>query len=837
MQWILGRYRYRYWVFPRPRFGRWLARVLGLAAILFFLVACGEQPPTEPASLTPTASGEAGARNLTPGPRQDAGYEPGRVLVRFQPGSDGAAIAAAHGASLARPFIPGAWIARVPAGRELAVAQALARNPGVAFAEPDYRRVFNDPLCPECDRPTDELFEWQWNMHNDGYVDLGLGLGGTTGQVDGDIDWLEAFDLLGPSPQGAVKIGVLDTGIRSTHQDFCGKSVTWRNFYDPASTTPVDDHGHGTHVSGIAGACANNTSGVVGVAYGPNMEFVVGKVCAADGTCLASAIAEAIVWAADNGANVLNMSFGDTQQSQAEADALAYAAGRNVLPVCAAGNDGIRAVLFPAADPNCVAVSATDWGDELASYSSYGPQVEVSAPGGDTEDFFIGTSMIVSTWRGFDTDYVSTAGTSMAAPHVTGLAALLWSLGLDNAQDVRSCLRSTADDLGPAGWDESFGWGRINMHQAVLNWSACVGGGGGGGGEPGENVAPSASFVRSCDALSCTFEGGGSWDPDGQVVAWDWTFGDGATGSGEMASHTYDAPGTYTVGLTVTDDQGATGTESVTFSLGSMHVGGLDGWSEAGKGNRWRAFLEVTVVDNSGSPVSGAAVSVGWAGDALGQDTRLTDAAGVASFATANIRGAGAVTFTVTGVTHGSMVHAPDLDVARTLVVESPNDAPQADFVESCGELVCSFTDTSSDPDGEIVSWFWEFGDGATSTEASPTHTYAGSGDRFVQLTVTDDKGATASRARIIFVPDLGLEIVLTASTTKLKGSNEVHLAWEFSDPLAMEIRRDGSVIHTTDGSTPTWTDVLGRKVNSSYTYQVCVELSSVCSNEVTVSF
>jgi thermitase len=259
--------------------------------------------------------------------------------------------------------------------------QALRRNPNVTFAEPDYLRVFGDPLCPECTLPSDQLFEWQWNMHNDGVVDLGLGLEMPTNAVDADIDWLEAFQLLGPAPAGAVKIGVLDTGIRSTHTDFCGKAVTWKDFYANPSATPFDPHGHGTHVSGIAGACADNSGlGVTGIAYGPNMDFVVGKVCAVDGTCLASAISEAIYWAVDQGANVINMSFGDTVQSSAEAQALAYAAQNNVLAVCAAGNDAVRSVLFPAADPNCVAVSATDFGDELASYSSFGPEVEVWRP-------------------------------------------------------------------------------------------------------------------------------------------------------------------------------------------------------------------------------------------------------------------------------------------------------------------------------------------------------------------------------------------------------------------------------------------------------------------------
>ncbi|UCC26044.1 MAG: S8 family serine peptidase [Gemmatimonadales bacterium] len=819
-----------------PAFLRWVTRLLGLTAFLRLLTACGEPPSAVPLPDGIPDRVDARASSLVPAAFADAGFEPGRVLVRFSPGADAPGLARANGASLVREFMSGAWIARVPEGREQEVAEALARNPGVVFAEPDFRRVFGDPLCPDCTRPPDGFFEWQWNMHNDGDVDLGLGLVTQTGAVDADIDWLEAYDLLGPTPEGTVRIGILDTGIRDTHVDFCGKAVTWRNFYAGGSATPIDDHGHGTHVAGIAGACANNTyGGVVGVAYGPGMDFVVGKVCAIDGTCLASAISEAIVWATDTGANVINMSFGDTQQSQAEADALAYAASQNVLPVCAAGNDAVRSILFPAADPNCVAVTATDFGDELASYSSFGPQAEVSAPGGDTEDYLLGTSMIVSTWMGYDEDYVATLGTSMAAPHVTGLAALLWALGVTDASDVRTCLRSTADDLGTPGWDEHFGWGRINMHQAVLNVATCADGGGGGG--PGENVPPAPSFTHSCSALTCTFNGAASWDPDGEITSYDWSFGDGATASGVSVTHTYDAPGTYTAQLTVTDDAGASASTSSTFSIGVMHIGALEGWSEAARRNRWQAFLDVTVVDDGGAPVEGAEVSSGWSGATLGQDTRLTDASGVASFATESIRGDGSVTFTVTAVTHPAMVHEPALDVGRTVQVTPPNEPPQADFVESCGELECSFTDTSSDPDGTIVSWLWDFGDGTTSSERNPTHAYGASGDRLVRLTVTDDAGATGVRERWIFVPEIDAGIILTATQSKVKGENQVHLTWTNGEFFILDILRNGQTLETTEVGTSEYLDLLGRKVEPSYTYQVCVPVSNICSNEVTVTF
>ena len=286
-------------------------------------------------------------------------------------------------------------------------------------------------------------------------------------------------------------------------------------------------------------------------------------------------------------------------------------------------------MLFPAADPNCVAVSATDWGDNLASYSSLGPEVELAAPGGDIQEPLLGTSMIVSAWSRFDDDYVANIGTSMATPHVTGLAALLYALGVTNAQDIRACLASTSDDLGPADRDDQFGYGRINMYNAVLAANDCIGGGG------GNNAPPTAAFSASCDVLLCSFDGSASVDPDGTLVAYAWTWGDGNTGIGVTTSHTYAAPGTYLVTLNVTDDGGAddSASQSVTptAAVEIVRVSDLEGESIEGKGKRWQPRLAVAVVDRTGGPVAAADVSVSWSGDTSGSATTATDAGGIAT--------------------------------------------------------------------------------------------------------------------------------------------------------------------------------------------------------------
>lgn len=801
-----------------------------VAVVASLLTACAEPGPVEPPGQSGASSSVGiAASHAAAG---SAGFAPGRAIVRLTPGTDPAGVAEPEGASAVRELMADVWLFQVPEGAEVTVSDALGRNPNVAYAEPDYLRLLDDPLCPSCQRPSDGWFEWQWNMHNDGDVDYGLGLVFPTAKVDADIDWLEAFDYLGPSPAGAARIGILDTGVLGTHEDFCGKGILWKNFYDPNSLVPVDDHGHGTHVHGIAGACADNFGlGVVGVAYGANMEFVSGKVCDVNGQCLVSGIVEGIRWATDNGANSINMSFGDTQQSQAEADALAYAVANNVLPVCGAGNEASSVILFPAADPNCVAVTATDYGDELASYSSFGAQAEVAAPGGDLEDFLFASSLIFSTGNAFENDYIHNAGTSMAAPHVAGLAALLYALGVTDAVDIRNCLRNTADDLGPPGWDEQFGWGRVNMYQAVVNAGSCAGGGG------GDNVPPTASFTVTCNGLDCDFDGSDSWDPDGSVTSHSWSFGDGATATGVTASHTYGEPGDFIATLTVTDNRGGQGASSQIVSVGRMHLGVLTASSEWMNGNRWRALLAVPVVGVDGQPVIGADVTASWSGSASGSATRSTDGSGTATFETSPIRGEGTVTFAVTDVTHSDFAYDPSLNAGGvTATAETPNVAPRAAFTESCGPLTCAFTDQSADDDGEIVAWAWEFGDGFGSVEQDPTHTYALSFFYFVTLTVTDDKGATDTVIKEIFVPPLDAGITLSATGYKSRGEKLVDLTWTGATGTEVEVYRsaDPPFVTENDGA---HTDVLGRTKESSFTYLVCEVGTNLCSNAVTVTF
>ena len=536
------------------------ARALGVAALAALaLAACGEAPTSAPMAETPAEDGLQIAQTVS-GER----YVAGRVLVKFRDAADGDVVAARMGA-VKRVLGPDITALDVPVGQEMASIRTLRNDPRVEYAEPDWIRTLRAV-------PNDRYFGYKWGLHNDGTINASTGeVLASTGMVDADIDWLEAYESLAGATFSVVNIAILDTGIQQDHEDLASKVVGQYDFFD-GDPDAADDNGHGSHTAGIAAASGNNGLGVTGVAWHANAKLLVAKVCGMIGSgpfayygCPSSGTASAIRWAADNGARVINLSLGGASGSTAEQDALQYALSRNTLPFCATGND-TSVVSYPAAFPECVAVGATDWSDNRATYSNFGPETELSAPGGDDEHAD-GYSYILSAYNGSATAYAFVAGTSMATPMAAGLGGLLASLGVGTADEIRSLMASTSDDLGPSGRDHSFGYGRINAYAAVQAVT------GGGGTDPG-NTAPSASFTYSCADLGCTFDGSASSDADGDPLAYSWAFGDGASGSGVTASHTYAAGGTYTVTLTVSDGT-ATGTQSQSVTVTAPASGGI----------------------------------------------------------------------------------------------------------------------------------------------------------------------------------------------------------------------------------------------------------------------
>jgi subtilisin family serine protease len=278
-----------------------------------------------------------------------------------------------------------------------------------------------------------------------------------------------------------VIVAVLDTGIDPHHSDLAGQLWVnpaevpgngrdddrngqiddihgWRFLHDahgPDESALIDDdHGHGTHVSGTIAARGNNARGIAGMAWGSRVMVV--KVLDQNGDGYYSDLAKGLVYAADNGARVANLSLGGTTPSQILRDAVNYAHTNGTLVVASAGNSN-SAIQYPAAYDNVLAVASSTRDDGRASYSCYGPEMDLTAPG----------TSILSTCIGGTYCYKS--GTSMAAPHVSGLAALVYSASPTlTADQITQILRETAQDIGSAGWDPYTGWGRIDARGALL---------------------------------------------------------------------------------------------------------------------------------------------------------------------------------------------------------------------------------------------------------------------------------------------------------------------------------------------------------------------------------
>ncbi|MBL0388782.1 peptidase S8 [Tumebacillus sp. ITR2] len=250
-----------------------------------------------------------------------------------------------------------------------------------------------------------------------------------------------------------VVIAVVDTGVDLNHPDLQGKLVAGRNII-AGTDQPQDDNGHGTHCAGIIAARTNNLEGIAGVNW--NSKIMPVKAMNADGSGSVADIADGIAWAADHGADVINLSLGDYEDSDYLHEAIKYAYEKGIVVTAAMGNDGTGEASYPAAYPEVIGVAANDETNETATFSNYGAHCSVSAPG----------VSIPSTYP--DKRYVALSGTSMASPHVAGVAGLLKSINKNlKPSDIRDILQKTADDLGPEGKDDYYGYGEVNVSRAM----------------------------------------------------------------------------------------------------------------------------------------------------------------------------------------------------------------------------------------------------------------------------------------------------------------------------------------------------------------------------------
>lgn len=291
----------------------------------------------------------------------------------------------------------------------------------------------------------------------------------------GKINAFSAWDL---TQGGGVTVAVLDTGVDLAHPDLKGNLVTG---YDTIAKNnlPKDMNGHGTHVAGVIAAVTNNRQGVAGVA--PGAKIMPIKVLGENGGGDLGSIVDGIQWATDHGAQVINMSLGGPIESPSWAEAVSYAAKKNVVVVAAMGNerDQGNPKNQPAATPGVIAVGATDPGDKVTDFSSYGEWISVAAPGYAIKSTF--PTYSCETYRAYKQNpeyfppetkvalkYASISGTSQASPVVAGIVAMMKAKqpGLTPAK-ARQALMSTAVDLGKKGFDEDFGAGRVDALKAL----------------------------------------------------------------------------------------------------------------------------------------------------------------------------------------------------------------------------------------------------------------------------------------------------------------------------------------------------------------------------------
>ncbi len=478
----------------------------------------------------------------------------------------------------------GSQVIKMKGKRSKAQAEALMKR---IAKDPNVESVELDTMKQAFATANDQYYHLQWHYHE------------ATGGINLEAAWDSATG-------SGVNVAVLDTGY-TNHADLAANII---GGFDMISTASVGNDGngrdsdasdpgdwvsanqcggfhsaqdsswHGTHVAGTIAAVTNNGTGVAGIAY--NAKVVPVRVL---GTCggYTSDIVDGIVWASGgsvsgvpanpNPAKVINMSLGGSGAcTSSEISAINTARANGAVVVVASGNDNSNASGFsPGNCPGVINVAATGRDGGRAYYSNYGNSITIAAPGGEVN--VVGSDGVASTLnngsQGPTTDtYVYYQGTSMAAPHVAGVAALMFEANPNATPDQIEQAMVDSARAFPGGSDcntSNCGAGIIDAAAAIAEI---------GGGTPPTNQAPNASFTYSCNDLACSFDGSGSSDSDGSVTGYSWSFG----GSNSTENHTFGSAGTYSVTLTVTDNEGATDatTQSVTVTDGTPPPAAID---------------------------------------------------------------------------------------------------------------------------------------------------------------------------------------------------------------------------------------------------------------------
>jgi PKD repeat protein/subtilisin family serine protease len=669
------------------------------------------------------------------------------------------------------------YILELESGSDVpAAARRLAQDPNLASALPD---LYAFPAAV----PNDPNHADNWG-HNNTIQLPGLDWGGTYSHTLSTTVGTNGFDSNAHAAwngtQGygnaSVVIAILDSGVDVGHPDLL--QVTGYDYGDNDSNPDDDsaDPGHGTACAGVAAAIADNALGVAGIAGGSSIMPL--KVANSAGDMSFSAITNAIYFAADNDADIISLSLGAATTAYAPTDnAITYAYNMGVVILAATGNENASQISYPAYNPQVIGVgAASPCGERKRSSSSsadVNPGINTdpngytcdgerwwgSNYGSTTQDHQGAVDIIAPTilpttdiqgTGGYDVgDYSSFFnGTSCATPYAAGVCALIKAANPSfTPNQVRAQLVGTAFDIESVesglGWDRYTGYGMVDAAAAM--------------GEvvpPGAIAAFAADDTTGCAPFTVNFTDMSV----GPIATWKWTFGDGLFVYGENPSHTYFNPGIYDVTLEVTSPDG----NDSTTKFGYITVGETPTVAFTAS----VLFPEFVYVGESidftdqstGNPTS-------WAWDfGDGSTSTLQNPSHVY-----NTQSAFNISLVVTNDCGTDALTTPNMVMA----LNPP--APVAAFSLSpntgCAPLEVAFTDEST---GTINSWLWDFGDGATDTTASPTHTYTVAGSYDVSLTVANESGPNTATSVGAVVVDGPPAASFTASAAAIAPGESV---------------------------------------------------------------
>lgn len=737
--------------------------------------------------------------------------------------------------------------------------QKLRKNPAVLYAEPDF--IVRASVIPD-----DSSFSSLWGMHNTGQ---------SGGVEDADIDAPEAWDISTGSHD--VVVGVIDTGVDHSHPDLVGN--IWTNpaeiagdgidndgngFIDDmhginaitGTGDPMDDQGHGSHVSGTIGATGNDGLGVVGVSQ--NVSIIGCKFLSASGSGSLSDALTCInyfVGLKNNGVNVraTNNSWGGGGFSQALSDAITSSEEANILFVAAAGNDAYdndAQPSYPSGYPHdsVLSVASTTRTDSMSSFSQWGlTTVDLGAPGSD----------ILSTVPGGG--YSSYSGTSMATPHVTGAAALAWSVNPDlSAVEMKELLMNSGDENAALTGKTASGK-RLNVNNALLDADPT----------PGFTLAatPRTSTIVAGETATYSFNVGSVADWDGEV-----SLSLAGTLAGASLSTATVTPGaTFELNVPTTaetqwgeysfDVTGTSG-ELVKSSTVRLMVNpqGLNEFTYSNEevvdipdNNAEGITSTINVADDLTVFASDVYVNIThtWIGDLTvtltspsGTSAVLHSASGGSSdnidttFSSAAFNGEVATGDWTLNVADNAAADTGTLNnwaITITGIGEVLPSAPEVSFAYEADALTATFTDNSTDRNDDMVSWDWNFGDGAMSSERNPVHTFAETGNYEVTLTVTDSEGLSSAETMMVTVSSVTIEAAVKRAYKSRLGRLRVDITWDGTSAEMVDIFRNGVKIDTVENA-GIYRDRERRAEGSQFIYQVC-DASTACSNEVTVNF